>query len=116
VPAKIEWINEREWGESLVRIFDQWHDTFVANAEKLAALAEREAKARAPVRTGRLRDGCVGRVEETDMSVAAILLNDVPYAGFIEFGTRYMTARPFLRPGYAAAQSAYQKTMSEGLE
>ena len=116
MPARVEWINEREWGESVVRVFEQWQSQFVANAEKLAAMAEREAKTRAPVRTGRLRDGCVGRVEETESSVAAVLLNEVPYAGFIEFGTRHMTARPFLRPGYAAAQTAYEKTMSQGLK
>jgi len=116
MPAQVEWINEREWGESVVRVFEQWHGQFASNAEKLAALAEREAKARSPVRTGRLRNGCVGQVEQTDTSVTAVLLNEVPYAGFVEFGTRYMRAQPFLRPGYAAAQTAWEKTMSEGLE
>jgi HK97 gp10 family phage protein len=116
MPDQVEWLNEREWGESLVRVFNQWKTNFVANAEKLAELAEREAKSRAPVRTGRLRDGCVGRMEETEMSVSAILQNEVPYAGFIEFGTRHMRARPFMRPGYAAAQNAYDKIMVEGCE
>jgi HK97 gp10 family phage protein len=48
--------------------------------------------------------------------VSAILQNEVPYAGFIEFGTRHMRARPFMRPGYAAAQNAYDKIMVEGCE
>lgn len=115
MPAHVEWVNQRQWGESVVRVFQQWKGQFAENAADLADLAESEAKARAPVRTGRLRAGCVGSVEETESSVAAVLTNEVPYAGFIEFGTRYMRARPFMRPGFAAAEARYERTMSKGL-
>lgn len=114
MPAQVTWTNEREWRNAVVRVFEQWEGQFPENAAKLAALAEREAKSRAPVRTGRLRNGITGRVETTKESTAAVLENEVPYAAFVEFGTRHNRAQPHMRPGFAAAQQAYAKTMVEG--
>lgn len=49
------------------------------------------AKGYSPVRTGYNRDHIVKRDDDT---VAA----EAPYAGYLEFGTRFMRARPFVRP------------------
>jgi HK97 gp10 family phage protein len=116
MPAQVEWTNRSEWERAILRVFRQWEGQFPHNAADLAALAEREAKSRAPVRTGRLRNGINGRVETTDDSTAAILENQVPYAGFVEFGTRHNRAQPHMRPGFAAAEAAYAKTMVKGCE
>jgi HK97 gp10 family phage protein len=116
MPAQVQWMNQREWESAVLRVFQQWEGQFPDNAAKLAALAEREAKARAPVRTGRLRNGITGRVETSADSTSAILENEVPYAGFVEFGTRHNRAQPHMRPGFAAAEQAYAKTMVQGLD
>ena len=47
-----------------------------------------------PVKTGRLRGSIYSRVGEWVAEVGA----DAVYALFVEFGTRYMRARPFLFP------------------
>ena len=116
MPAQVQWTNEREWRSAILRVFKQWEGQFPENAAKLAAIAEREAKSRAPVRTGRLRNGITGRVETTASSTTAILENEVPYAAPVEFGTRHSRAQPHMRPGFAAAEQAYAKTMVQGLD
>jgi HK97 gp10 family phage protein len=112
VTAKIEWVNESQWAAALAAHFDDWARQFKINIKDVAALAEREAKLRAPVRTGRLRNGITGRTEET----TAILTNDVPYAPHVEFGTRHTRAQPHMRPGMEAAIAAWVREMTQGLK
>lgn len=53
-----------------------------------------DAKAACPVRTGRLRDSIDSRVEGD----TAVVFSDVPYAAYVEEGTRHMAAEPYFRP------------------
>jgi HK97 gp10 family phage protein len=61
-------------------------------AEIIAALAE----ARAPVLTGHLKASIGGEGGE--------VVADTDYAGYLEYGTRRMKARPFLRPAKDQAE------------
>jgi HK97 gp10 family phage protein len=110
--AKIEWVNEAQWARAVVDHLQEWEVQFGRNIADVAALAEREAKARAPVRTGKLRNGITGRHEDT----TAILENGVEYAPHVEFGTRHTRAQPHMRPGMEAAIAAWVKTMTQGLK
>lgn len=64
-----------------------------------------EARRLVPVRGGQLRDsiGFTYRQSDRVLQVHA----DAPYAVFIEFGTRFMRAQPFLRPAINAADRAF---------
>lgn len=62
----------------------------VASAEKVAEIARRIV----PVDTGFLRDHIIARHLGRSSQVEA----RAPYAGFVEFGTRFMAAQPYLRP------------------
>ena len=63
---------------------------------RAAALAvEAEAKRLCPVRTGRLRASIT--TEKIDTAAYAVGTN-VEYAPYVEFGTRKMRAKPYLRP------------------
>src|SRR5215831_3193287 len=53
------------------------------------------ARALAPIRTGALRESIQpGPASAHGVEVEA----GVDYAGYVEFGTRYMPARPYMRP------------------
>jgi HK97 gp10 family phage protein len=52
------------------------------------------AQSNAPVRTGRLRGSITKTVVAGWFIVAAL----APYSGFIEWGTRFMAAEPFMTP------------------
>jgi HK97 gp10 family phage protein len=114
--VEIRWVNEAAWRKAIALHFAEWETQIAANAEKLANLAQREAKARAPVRTGRLRAGIEGSVDHGGESVTVVLSADVLYAPFQEFGTRHMRAHPYMRPGMAAAVAEYTRVVREGLE
>jgi len=63
--------------------------------ERVALLIEGEAKKLCPVRTGRLRASIhTGKIEDGVYYVGT----NVHYAPYVEFGTRKMTAKPYLRP------------------
>jgi HK97 gp10 family phage protein len=110
--AKIEWINEAQWARAVVDHLDEWAVQFGINVKAVADLAEFQAKSRAPVRTGRLRNGIEGRAEET----TAILSNGVPYAPHVEYGTRHTRAQPHMRPGMEAAIADWVRIMTKGLK
>jgi HK97 gp10 family phage protein len=65
------------------------------------------ARERCPVDTGRLRASIVSSGLEHDAKGAFVRVGtNVFYAGFVEFGTRYMAPQPYLRPALLeAAQS-----------
>jgi|SRR5215469_208009 len=55
-----------------------------------------EVAARTPVETGRLQAGW--RVEHGDREGSWLLVNGVPYARFVEYGTVNMAAEPMVGP------------------
>src|SRR5437773_2523452 len=64
-------------------------------ADHAAEITAEEARARAPVLTGRLRDS-IG-AEGGRVTVGA------PYAAFVEYGTAHNAAEPFLTPAVSGA-------------
>lgn len=56
------------------------------------------------VRTGRLRSSITHQIAQDSQSVYADIGSNVTYAGFVELGTRFMSARPYLRPALDAAK------------
>jgi len=59
-----------------------------------ADVVVKEAKRRAPVRTGRLRASIDSTVNRDMISIEA----SVNYAAFVEYGTRGRSPQPFLNP------------------
>ena len=72
----------------------------------LKALADvwvTESKRKVPVDTGQLK----ARIAVTAVSSSrATVQADTPYAGFVEYGTRYQRPQPYFRPGELAARDA----------
>jgi HK97 gp10 family phage protein len=64
------------------------HDAMQFEAEAMKNVA----RARCPVRTGRLRDSIYAKVRDWIIQLGAT----APYAVYQEFGTRYIQARRFL--------------------
>ena len=74
----------------LGRVRDRLFPASARRLDRVKARIRDEAKLRAPVRTGFLRSSIV--VTEDGVEAGAY------YAGYVEFGTRYMAPRPYLRP------------------
>lgn len=57
------------------------------------------------VRSGRLRSSISTTLGKDFLGVYCDIGSNVEYAGFVELGTRYMRARPYLRPALLAGRS-----------
>lgn len=63
------------------------------------------AKSRAPVDTGQLKARTtITGLTGNGTTATATNQSDVPYAGFVEYGTRHMAAQPYFRPGMEHAK------------
>jgi HK97 gp10 family phage protein len=71
---------------------------------KKAIMVDRAAKNLCPVDTGRLRSSINWRLGVDGRGLYATIGTNVEYAPYVEFGTRYMAAQPFLRPALNAAR------------
>lgn len=65
-----------------------------ADLWRLALQIQNYARLLAPVDTGRLRSSVFARRGDGYVEVGS----NVQYAAYVEFGTRYMAAQPYLRP------------------
>ena len=71
------------------------------------------ARAAAPIRTGNLRSSIqVGPASAEGVEVEA----GAEYAGYVEFGTRYMSSRPYMRPSIPRAVQALVDTASREIQ
>lgn len=68
--------------------------------KRVADVILRDAQARAPVRTGELRAS--GESVSIESGKSAEVRFNALYAGFVEYGTYKMSARPYLTPAFEA--------------
>ena len=74
--------------------------------------AERYAKEICPVRTGRLR-GSIGHAKKNPTTEQ--VGTDVEYAPYVELGTRYQKAQPYLRPAVENHRGEYERIIRSEL-
>jgi HK97 gp10 family phage protein len=87
------------------KLLSEFDDTTAVGLKRTALEIRKEAQNRVPVDDGDLRSSIavVERVGGDPLAVEVTAGNSVvDYAGFIEFGTRYAAAQPFLTPALQA--------------
>lgn len=75
---------------------------------------EAQAKNRAPVDTGALKNSISTEFE--DNGLTGIIAPHVEYATFVEFGTRRMSAQPYMTPAAEAVKPAFVAAMKQMLQ
>jgi HK97 gp10 family phage protein len=71
--------------------------------ERAALRVQNRATQLCPVDTGRLRASIDHEMGVDAEGAYALVGSNVEYAGYVEFGTRFMAPQPYLRPALAAA-------------
>jgi HK97 gp10 family phage protein len=84
------------------------HELLACWAADVKALA----KQLAPVRTGYLRSSIYAKVQEWVAEIGA----EATYAMFVEFGTRYMQARPYLFPAVEEYLPELERIILEAID
>jgi HK97 gp10 family phage protein len=70
------------------------------------------AKQLAPVRTGHLRSSIYAKIQEWIAEIGA----EATYALFVEFGTRYMQAQPYLYPAIQEYLPQLEQIICEAID
>lgn len=90
-------------------------DFAVANLHRAGLMIERDAKQLCPVDTGRLRSSINTKVNEPVLKANVIAGGEafdgtiVKYARFVEQGTRFMEAQPYMVPALEKNRQAIRK-------
>lgn len=84
------------------------HTQLASWAADVKALAQQLV----PVRTGHLRSSIYAKISEWVAQIGA----QATYALFVEFGTRYMRARPYLYPAIQQYLPRLERIISDALE
>ena len=82
--------------------------------KQAAILVKADAIYRVPVRTGVLRKSISYRVNSDEMGFTVGA--SAPYAAYIEYGTRYMRAQPFIRPSFISVMTNLKSAVSSEIE
>lgn len=77
-----------------------------------AADVKASARQRVPVKTGHLRSSIYSKISEWVAEVGA----EATYAMFVELGTRYMRARPFIYPAVQEGLPKLEAIICEAIE
>lgn len=96
--------------DEVIKLFESQADR---GLEAVGMQAERHAKEKCPVRTGRLR----GSISHSHIWPVAYIGTNVEYAAYVEFGTSKQKAKPYLRPAaenYTAEYKAILKRYIQG--
>ena len=72
---------------------------------------ERDAKLNAPVDTGMLRASITSTGSGSEYEIGT----NLEYAPFVEFGTRYMAAQPFLFPAFEKGVKDLKKNINKAV-
>lgn len=90
--------------QALDRLFNSEDGPVAKDLARRAIQVDRAAKRLCPVDTGRLRASIDWQLARDHQGLLAIIGTNVTYAPFVEFGTRFAAAQPFLRPALAAGR------------
>lgn len=67
---------------------------------------QKKAMQRAPVKTGNLKRSITLNIE--DEGLTAAVTPTAHYAPYVEYGTRFMNAKPFLRPSHNEQKARFK--------
>lgn len=92
----------------------QFNSGLSTGLEAVGLAAEGYAKKGCPVDTGNLRNSITHVVRATEKSV--YIGTNVVYAPYVELGTRYQKAQPYLVPAAANHTGTYKKLLEQYLK
>lgn len=81
--------------------------------EKAAFELEARAKLEVPVDTGNLRNSI--RTTFENGGFTGVVATNVEYAIYVEYGTRFMTARPYFTPAVEQVKASFERAIKDEL-
>jgi len=97
----------------LTGLTDRMKRNILDNVDGVGQEMENTAKSLAAVRTGYMRDSVFHDIVESDLGF--VFGAKANYSGYVEFGTRFMRAQPFIRPALDANQQKLLDAILHGV-
>lgn len=94
----------RFYPDALARLLESESGPVAKDLLRRTIKVESAAKRTCPVDTGRLRSSITHSLERDGKGLVGFVGSDVDYAIYVELGTRYSRAQPYLRPALRAAR------------
>jgi HK97 gp10 family phage protein len=91
-------LNDEAFHASALKYFKSIEASLNRDVKTAAVETQNDAKSASPVDTGALRSGWQMRERGKTNGIEVEVFNVVPYAGYVEYGTRKQRAQPMLRP------------------
>lgn len=88
---------------------DAIRNAILSALEEIGIVAERHAKDKCPVDTGRLQRSIRHTVDELSVEIGT----DVEYASYVELGTSKMRAQPYLAPAVSNHSDEYRQILEK---
>lgn len=101
--AKVVWYGDKLTKQVSLKCFQAMR--------KICLLIEADAKRYCPVDTGRLRDSITHEIEKGKDRVTGRVGTNVVYGVFQEYGTRYQSGKPYLRPALEKNKSKIKQLL-----
>lgn len=103
-PIGVTW-DDAAFIRNLKRDIQKMQDTTEADVKAAGIKWVNRAKSYAPVRTGFMKNNIVMEESRDAKGYFVAIYCRASYWKFVEFGTRFVTAQPFMRPAFAEALS-----------
>lgn len=84
-------------------------------SQDFALTVEREAKMRAAVDTGHMRASIGHDVQQDRNGIVILVGTEVLYAIYVEKGTKYMDAQPFIEPAFRNNLTQFERRVIEAV-
>ena len=91
------------------KVIEQSEKVVKNNTERLKA----SAKSKAPVDTGFLKNHITSSYPD---SLEGHVKSEAAYSGYQEYGTRFQTGKPFMRPALKEVEPQFKKDMTDVLK
>lgn len=98
------------------KVMEQISKAVLKGITEVCLLVEGQAKVLATVDTGQLRDSITHRVANEGGELVGEVGTPTEYAPYIEYGTMYQKAQPFLRPAFRENKKNIENILGEILK
>jgi len=102
-------VNAPEFLDGLRRAYRQLVIDSEQDLQRFAIDVQNRARELCPVDTGRLRSSIQHKPGRDQQGPFVDVGTNVEYAGYVEFGTRFQKAQPYLRPALAEATAFFAR-------
>lgn len=112
VEVHLDISGHEEFKRAIARFDTQMQSKVREQLQEWARQVQQLAQKKVPVRTGYLQSTIYAKIQEWVAEIGA----EATYALFVEFGTRYMQAQPYLQPAIQEGLPSLERIILEALD